>query len=111
MNSDKKTAQRMRTLAALAHERKLARALDDLFAQFQRWQAGQLDAFELEEKVHVFHNKTAREIYSFHVHNKPPLIVASALLEGVLTREEAGELSPEAQRMLEALDAIRQEEP
>ena len=52
----------VRRLAGLAHERELAAAVDNLRAQFERWRAGEFDVFELNERIHQFHDG----ILTFH---------------------------------------------
>jgi hypothetical protein len=67
-----------------------------------------MDAFELSDKVHEFHNKTGRRIYSFHVGAEPRLIVAAAIRDGILTREEVGdELFSELSAMIETFTKVR----
>ena len=107
--TERERNRRLRELATLAHERALDRALGQLFTHFQRWQARELDAFDLSHEVHRFHDKEGREIHSFHAVNTPVMVVVWALVQGLLSREEAGELHPDVQRCLAFLDAQRDE--
>ena len=103
----KHTERRLRELAALAHERALASALEGLAVDFEHWRQGTIDAFELRDRIHEFHNKTGRRIYSFHVGAEPRLVVAAAVRDGVLTREEVGDqLFSELSAMIEALGKV-----
>jgi hypothetical protein len=86
----KAVKRRLAELAAAAHDRELGAALGELEKSFALWRGGQLSALELSGKVHVFHDKTAREIYKAYVLAKPELAVAAAVTRGVLTREELG---------------------
>lgn len=105
----KRTERRLRDLAALAHERALARALNDLFAEFERWRKGAMDAFDLNQSIHEFHNKTGRKIYSFYVGAEPRLAVAAAVRDGLLARDEVGdELLSELGAMTESLKRVRE---
>jgi hypothetical protein len=104
----KRTERKLRELASLVHERALASALEDLAAQFEHWREGTIDVFELSDKIHEFHNKTGRKIYSFYVGAEPKLVVAAAVRDGVLTREEIGdELFSELSAMIEAFTKVR----
>jgi hypothetical protein len=53
----------MRLLVGLAHEVELGKALEDLFGEFQTWKSGTIDAFELSDRIHKFHDGPNREIY------------------------------------------------
>jgi hypothetical protein len=98
----KREQRRLRELAGLAHERALGNALDALRQEFERWTRKEIDAFELSDKIHEFHNRTGRKIYSFYVGADPQLVVARAIVDGVLSREEVGdELMTELERMIE----------
>ncbi len=104
----KRTERKLRELAALAHERALASALGDLSAELEHWRDGAIDAFELNDKIHEFHNKTGRTIYSFYAGAEPRLVVAAAVRDGILKREEAGdELFSELSAMIEAFTKVR----
>ncbi|MGB8434566.1 MAG: hypothetical protein WCE38_09935 [Burkholderiales bacterium] len=104
----KRTERKLRELAGLAHERALASALGDLSREFERWREGATDPFELNDKIHEFHNKTARKIYSFHAGAEPKLVVAAAVRDGILTREEVGdELFFELSAMIDAFTSVR----
>src|SRR4051812_36480592 len=53
----------VREWAGIAHDRDLRKALSELRVQFDRWDRGEIDSFELNELVHRFHQYTAREIW------------------------------------------------
>jgi hypothetical protein len=52
----------LRELVGCAHEAALRRALTDLRREFDAWERGEIDAFELKERIHKFHQGPAREI-------------------------------------------------
>jgi len=103
-----KRQQRMlRELAALAHERALGSALKSLREEFERWERQEIDAFQLNDRIHEFHNRTGRKIYLFHVGTDPQLVVARAIVDKILTREEVGdELMGELDRTIETFRAL-----
>jgi hypothetical protein len=82
--------RRLRDLAALAHERELSAELGKLEAEFARWRAGELDAFELNERIHAFHQGPSRALYSRYTSVDPDINVAWALVEGILIEADVG---------------------
>jgi hypothetical protein len=82
--------KRLRELGALAYERDLAAELAQLEAAFRRWRAQELDAFELSDLIHRFHQGPSRELFSKYDHANIDFAVASAIHRGLLTEAEAG---------------------
>ena len=78
----------VREWAGIAHDRDLRKALSELRAQFDRWDRGEIDSFELNDLVHRFHQDTAREIWKRYATRHPEPAVASAVAAGVLRKEE-----------------------
>lgn len=108
MNPNAPNARRrkVRALARLAYERELSSALASLEAEFTRWRASRLDAFELSHRVHAFHDGTARDLYKLYVLGEPELVVARALEQGLVSEAEADTEVLEAVTKLR--DALRQ---
>jgi hypothetical protein len=80
--------RQVREWAGIAHDRELRKALGELRAQFGLWERGEIDSFELNERVHRFHEDTSREIWKRYATTHPEPTVASAVAAGVLHREE-----------------------
>ncbi len=80
--------RQVREWAGIAHERDLRKALGELRAQFDLWERGEIDAFELNERVHRFHQDTSREIWKRYATTHLEPAVASAVAAGVLRKEE-----------------------
>lgn len=78
----------VREWAGIAHDRDLSKALGELRVQFDRWDRGEIDSFELNDLVHRFHQDTAREIWKRYATGRSEPAVASAVAAGVLRREE-----------------------
>jgi len=78
----------LRRLAGLAHERELSRALGKLEASFQLWREGKLEAYELNEQVHDYHQGEQREIWGRYKRGNEAPAVARALALGLLQNEE-----------------------
>ena len=53
----------MRSLVGFAHETELGRALEMLYEDFGRWKSGEIDSFELSDRIHTFHDGPNRNIY------------------------------------------------
>ena len=81
----------LRELAAIAYDRELTAALNELHGHFTRWQAGELDAWELNELIHQHHNGVSRDLYNFYDGSNPEMLVASALAREVLSWDEVRE--------------------
>jgi hypothetical protein len=86
--SSKRMKRLVREWAAIAHDRDLRKALGELREQFDRWDRGEIDSFELNELVHRFHEGTAREIWKKYATSHLEPAVASAMAAGVLRKEE-----------------------
>ncbi|MGB8410945.1 MAG: hypothetical protein WCE58_13680 [Gallionella sp.] len=92
-NKPKSLKQKFRQLAGIAYERELAIATEALHIEFQRWKNDEIDVFELNDRIHGFHNGISRELYSRYSGNElmNSICVSSALHKGVLSRDEVGE--------------------
>jgi hypothetical protein len=84
----KRIKRQVREWAGIAHERDLRRALSELRTHFERWNRGEIDSFELNERVHHFHQDTSREIWKRYATTHLEPAVASAVAAGVLRKEE-----------------------
>ena len=84
-NHEKARRRQLRKLKGMAHERELGAALGKLHEQFVEWRSGRLNPFELNDRIHRFHQETARDIwriYSGPAHEALP--VARAWRLGLL---------------------------
>jgi hypothetical protein len=88
MQVPKQIKRLVREWAGIAHDRDLRKALSELRAQFDRWDRGEIDSFELNELVHRFHQDTAREVWKRYASIHLESAVASAVAAGVLRKEE-----------------------
>jgi hypothetical protein len=84
-NPPKTIKKAMRYLAGLAHEAELRRALEELSRDFQEWKAGEMDSFELSDRIHAFHDGPSRKIYVRYTGRlDPQFLVEYALAEGLI---------------------------
>jgi hypothetical protein len=86
----KSQRRRLRELSGVAYERDLAAELEKLEASFRRWRAAELDAFELSDLLHRFHEGPSRELFTKYADRNADMMVAYALHRGILTEIEAG---------------------
>lgn len=84
----KRIKRQVREWAEIAHERDLRRALGELRTHFEHWDRGEIDSFELNERVHQFHQDTSRELWKRYATTHLAPAVASAVATGVLRTEE-----------------------
>lgn len=78
----------VREWAGIAHERDLRKALGELGREFDRMERGELSPFELNDLVHRYHQDESREIWKRYASNHLEPAIASAIVAGVLKREE-----------------------
>lgn len=78
----------LRSLSHQAHEAELRRALSELSRHFDRWKAGEIDSFELSDRIHEFHDGPNREAYlRYNSRLDLRFLVGRALREGLIERE------------------------
>ena len=82
--------RKLRELGAIAYERDLSAELSKLETEFERWRASEIDAHELSDRIHGFHQGPARKLFSTYDHANRNFAVAHAIHRGLITEEEAG---------------------
>ena len=87
--ASKRTKRLVREWAEIAHDRDLSKSLRELRAEFDRWERGEINPFELNDLVHLFHQGTSREIWKRYQTRHLEPAIASAVVAGVLRKEEA----------------------
>jgi hypothetical protein len=88
-NPDSKSnKRRLRALAGTAYTRELGNELANLEIDFSRWRRGEIDPFELSDRIHRFHEGVSRDLYVTYRDLPPDQAVARAVAFGVLERVE-----------------------
>jgi len=102
-----KAAKRaMREMATVAYGRQLTAELNKVRRKFEAWDRGEIDAFELEQVIHRFHNGTARTLFNrYNSGGQLDHIVAAAVLDGILEEDEIPEAAREQVQYI--VDVIR----
>ena len=88
MNYTKKEKKNLRELAALAYERELVEALEELYANFSQWKKGEIQAFDLQDYIHKFHNGISRELWNVYAAGHNDFAVIQAVAKGVVSEKE-----------------------
>jgi len=83
----KRQRRKLRELSEKAHEAELNKALNELYENFNDWNAGKINAFELNELIHKFHNGKSREIYNLYNSSVENFAVARAIVSDFLKQD------------------------
>jgi hypothetical protein len=78
----------LRRLVDVAYERELSEELGALEQSFHQWRSGSINAYDLSQAIHEFHDGPARDLYVNYNRLKPDVLVARALARGVLTEKD-----------------------
>lgn len=88
-NLEAKTNKRkLRELAGVAYKRELGAALSKLEEEFARWRSGEIDPFELSDRIHRFHEGESRDLYAIYNRLPPSNSVARAVALQILQETE-----------------------
>ena len=87
-DTPKRIKRLVRDWAGIAHDRELRKALLDLRGQFDRWQRGEINAVELNDLIHRFHDGDSRTIWKKYATNHLEPALAYAVATGILRRDE-----------------------
>ena len=89
---NKETKKEIRRLAELAHKRELNNALADLKDKFTSWDNDQLDTFQLDHEIYLYHVQTSRAIFrKYNNDSQLDMAVSSAVGRGIIAKEEIEE--------------------
>jgi hypothetical protein len=108
-NLTKAQRRQLRELGGIAYERDLSAHLAALESEFKRWRTQEIDAFELSDAVHRFHQGPARDLFSTYQPSNLDFAVAHAIHRGVLSEQEAGAQALEV--LAKHLSYLREREP
>ena len=87
----KRQKRDLRALLALAHDRALTVALQQLEKSFGEWKSGTLTAYDLNERIHEHHDGASRALYRKYITGNLVLGVALGVTEGHLSLDEVPE--------------------
>ncbi len=78
-------------MAGIAYERDMSRCLEVVKKNFEWWERKEITVWELNDKIHEYHNDIARELYKIYEMNDPHIAVACGIRQGVLDKKEVNE--------------------
>ena len=84
----KKQRKEMRELQGLAWQRELEEELGSLEKLFSSWREGAIDAFQLSDQIHRFHNGASRKLYTRYSGNHYETTVPGAVANGKIDESE-----------------------
>jgi hypothetical protein len=87
----KKQRRVLRDLQGLALERELSSALGELREDFQSWEDGEISPFELNDRIHRFHNGRSRELFNTFGGGPYSFWIANVIARGIIKESEVSE--------------------
>lgn len=103
--ASRKTSKELKALAQLAYERELSRCMDALQQEMERWKSGQISVWDIEQSIHEFHKKTARDLYRRYAHTDSVLAVACGIAGGnIAINDVPEEAREEVQKIADAIN-------
>ncbi len=91
VHESKMNRRKMQELADQAYLREMSVALSELEAEFGRWRSGEIDPFELNQRIHGFHQGVSRDLFATYNSGNLELQIARAVARGVVAPEEVPE--------------------
>ena len=76
----KANRRKLRELAGVAYTRELSAELAKLERDFVQWRSGEIDPFELSDRIHRFHDGISRDLYVLYRDLSPNHAVARAIV-------------------------------
>lgn len=86
--NSKANQRKLRELAGVAYTRELTAELSKLEKNFAQWRSGEIDPFELSDRIHRFHDGVSRELFIRYRDLPPGLAVARGIAFHLLQESE-----------------------
>ena len=103
-----KQKRHLRKLIGLAYERDLGRSLEDLAKEVDAWREQRCSVWDLNQKIHEYHDLTARTLYKIYISTDLFATAAIAVTRGALSLDEVDEsLRDEVKHLSEVLQRNR----
>jgi hypothetical protein len=74
--------KQLKTMVCTAHEAALRSALSELSRHFESWQRGEINSFDMADRIHEFHQGPNQAIYKRFTYSRNddlPMLAASAI--------------------------------
>jgi len=92
----KKVRKLLREFWREAYERELHSELTKLDEGFSEWREGRISSGELSHRIHRYETGPSRKLYKTYNDGERDLMVASAIVSGILDRDEVPDVLLEA---------------
>lgn len=100
----KSQRRHLKELAGRAYECELSRAIDSVHQEIQRWKNNEISCWDVDQKIHSYHDNEARSLYKTYVMlNEPRVAVAQAIAKGIL---DIAEVKEDCRPLLDGLIAV-----
>lgn len=105
----KSQKKHLRQLAGQCYEKEMTLALEALYKDFEKWKKSEISPWDLNDKIHEHHDKTARELWkTYEQMNDPSFAVSMALAKGIIIIEDVQENCRElVERKVETHELLR----
>ena len=87
----KRQRRELHELRELAWERELSAALEDLQKDFGSLRNGDISAFELNDRIHRFHNGRSRDLFNTYSGSLDMFFLEFVVARGVIEESEVSE--------------------
>ena len=88
----KSQKKHLRHLGKDCYEKEMALALESLFEHFKKWETEEISTWDLNDKIHEYHNKTARYLWKIYENLSDPRVALSqAVVKGIINIEDIQE--------------------
>lgn len=79
-------------MAGQCYEKEITLALESLFEDFKKWEQSEITPWDLNDKIHHYHNGTARELYKLYEGlNDTTVALSQAVVKGIIKIEDVPE--------------------
>ncbi|MBW2689292.1 MAG: hypothetical protein JRC99_05110 [Deltaproteobacteria bacterium] len=88
----KSQKKHLRQLAGQCYEKEMTLVLESLYEDFKKWEKSEITPWDLNDKIHQYHDGTARELYKLYEGlNDPRVALAQAVAKGIIKIEDVPE--------------------
>jgi len=89
MQSKKKLKKQFKKLLNMAYQNELSSELNKLHKEFEKFFSNKINCFELDDKIHLFHNDISRNLYNKYNNSNDieHFVIAKAVLNNFILKE------------------------
>ena len=88
----KSQKKHLRLLAKDCYEKEMSLALESLSEYFKKWETREISTWDLNDKIHEYHNEIARDLWKVYESLSDPRVALSqAVIKGIIVIDEIPE--------------------